>query len=93
MTDVCHSLIAAKCLWLAGGRVKDRAEPGRRGGAGGVLEVAGRKPDDLHDRRRTMMARTPAVGHTERRRRQKNARQGTRTELGNRPVTRIGTGS
>jgi hypothetical protein len=25
------------------GRVKDRAEPGRRGGAGGVLETAGRR--------------------------------------------------
>ena len=29
------------------GEVKDRAEPGRRGGAGGVLEVTGREPDDL----------------------------------------------
>lgn len=29
------------------GRVKDRAQPGRRGGAGGVLEVTGRVPDDL----------------------------------------------
>jgi hypothetical protein len=30
--------------WLMAGQVKDRAEPGRRGGAGGVLEVTGHKP-------------------------------------------------
>jgi len=35
------------CPWRAGGRVKDRAEPGRRGGAGGVLEATGREPDDV----------------------------------------------
>jgi hypothetical protein len=29
------------------GQVKDRAGPGRRGGAGGVLEVTRREPDDL----------------------------------------------
>ena len=33
--------------WRTAGRVKDRAEPGRRGGAGGVLEATGREPDDV----------------------------------------------
>jgi hypothetical protein len=34
--------LAVAIARLADGRVKDRAEPGRGGGAGGVLEATGR---------------------------------------------------
>ncbi len=34
--------LAAAVAWLADGRVKDRAEPGRGGDAAGVLETTGR---------------------------------------------------
>ena len=39
-------LFPGSCHSWPGGRVKDRAEPGRRGGAGGVLDAAGREPDN-----------------------------------------------
>ena len=39
-------LFPRSCPWRAAGRVRDRAEPGRRGGAGGVLEAACGEPDD-----------------------------------------------
>jgi len=41
------SLAAAMFLGRLAGRVKDRAEPGRGGGAGGVLEAPGRALDDM----------------------------------------------
>ena len=47
MRDWRLLFLVAAMSWRAAGQVKDRAEPGRRGGAGGVLEVTGRAPDDL----------------------------------------------
>jgi hypothetical protein len=45
------------------GQVKDRAEPGRVSGAGGVLEVTGREPDDVAagNRSRGLFARWYSV--------------------------------
>ena len=37
-----NNLEELPCPWRVAGQVKDRTEPGRRGGAGGVLEVTGR---------------------------------------------------
>jgi hypothetical protein len=44
-------------LFVAG-QVKDRAEPGRRGGAAGVLEVIGHEPDDRAAGRREPVSGT-----------------------------------
>ena len=38
---------SCRCLWRAAGQVRDRAQPRPRSGAGGVLELTSREPDDV----------------------------------------------